>query len=98
MTVYDFLGLMGVLLRVAGALVFGVASGWLVVHLLKWQIWQLAVVALLGLFAVFALLGTWVPGGGTIGAFGLGAGAGVLIWGLLPERSREDVEKTVRKR
>jgi hypothetical protein len=98
MTLYDVLGLLGVLLRFVGALVFGVASGWLVIHLLKWQIWQVAAAAVLGFFGVFALLGYWISGGGTIGAFGLGAGAGVLIWGLMPERSKDEEGKTVSKK
>ncbi len=89
--ILDVMELLGYLLRVLGALVFGLATGWLTMRSLKWQreSWQVAIAVYLGLLAAFVLLGRWVPGGGTLGAFGLGAGAGLLIWGLGAERSEE---------
>jgi hypothetical protein len=76
-------------------LVFGVAAGWLTVLTIKLegQVWQLSVAALLGLLAAFVLLGHWVSGGGTLGVFGLGAGAGVLIWGLIGAGKPKDEEE-----
>jgi hypothetical protein len=61
-----------------------VAAGWLVLQVLKPENfrWELAIAALLGLLLTFALLGHWVSGGATIGAFGLGAGASVIVWGI----------------
>jgi Na+-driven multidrug efflux pump len=90
-TILDIMELLGYLLRVLGALVFGLATGWLTMHALRGQrdSWQVAVAVYLGLLAAFVLLGRWVPGGGTLGAFGLGAGAGLLIWGLGAEQSGE---------
>jgi len=78
----DYLALMGYFLRLLGALVFGVAAGWLVLQAIKPEgfQWPLAAAATLGLFLTFALIGYWVEGGGTLGAFGLGAGAAILIW------------------
>lgn len=81
----DVLNLLGYLLRAVGALVFGLGAGWLTVQAFRWEgkSWQLAVAAFLGLLAAFVLVGRWVEGGGgTLGAFGLGAGAALLIWGL----------------
>ncbi|HET7009582.1 MAG TPA: hypothetical protein VFI11_02300 [Anaerolineales bacterium] len=84
MTLYDVLEILGYILRGLGALVFGLGAGWLVMDVLKspGPTWQLAIAVILGLLATFALLGHWVPGGATMGAFGLGAGAAILIWGL----------------
>lgn len=83
---------LGYVLRVLGALVFGLSAGWLSLRTLKWQkeSWELAIAVFLGLLASFVLVGHWVDGGGTLGAYGLGLGAGILIWGLGGERSSED--------
>jgi hypothetical protein len=89
MTILEFMRIVGFMLRALGALVFGVGAGWLVTHVLKWQLWQLAAAAVLGLMATFVLLGHWTDGGGAMGAFGLGAGGGLLVWGLLEERMEQ---------
>ena len=81
---------LGYVLRVLGALVFGLAAGWLSLRLLKRQDWQLAAAVFLGLLASFVLIGHWVDGGGALGAYGLGLGAGLLIWGLASERSENE--------
>jgi hypothetical protein len=87
MRIEDFkitLEIIGLFVRALGALVFGVGAGWMVVKAFKpeGQGWQLPLAAMLALLATFVLIGHWVAGGATIGFFGLGAGAAVLIWGM----------------
>lgn len=81
---YDVMDFFAYLLRFLGALAFGVGAGWLVLHLVKGQHanWQLSAAAFLGLMATFLLIGNWVSGAATLGGFGLGAGGGLLAWGL----------------
>lgn len=83
---------LGYVLRVVGVLVFGLATGWLAIRTLKWQkeSWETAVAVFLGLLASVVLLGHWVEGAGALGAYGLGLGAGLLIWGLGGERSNNE--------
>jgi len=78
----DVMAILGYFLRLLGALVFGVAAGWLVLQAIKPETLQapVAASAIVGLFLTFALIGGWVDGGGTLGAFGLGAGGAILIW------------------
>jgi hypothetical protein len=95
MTFFDVLDLLGYVLRFLGSLVFGVGAGWLAVRLVKQEgvAWQLLVAVYLGLLASFVLLGHWVAGGATLGSFGLGAGAAILIWGMIrPKTKAEDEE------
>src|SRR3990172_2520653 len=75
----DVMAILGYFLRLLGALVFGVAAGWLVLQAIKAETPQapVAASAIVGLFLTFALIGGWVDGGGTLGAFGLGAGVGM---------------------
>jgi hypothetical protein len=87
--------LLGYLVRLLGALVFGVAVGWLTMRVLKLeeQTWQIRLGAYLGLLAAFVLLGHWVAGGGAIGMFGLGAGGAILVLALMAARKTEGEEE-----
>jgi hypothetical protein len=49
--------------------------------------WPLAIAGILGLLGTFVLLGHWVDGGGTLRAFGLGAGRAILIWPIATAES-----------
>jgi len=93
----DLLALIGFLLRILGSLVFGLGAGWLAVKLIQGggAPWQLSIAVFLGLVGGFALLGHWVSGGGTLGAFGTGAGAALLFWGMMASRTSAE-EKGVR--
>jgi hypothetical protein len=96
MTFFDVLDVLGYVLRFLGAAVFGLGVGWLTVRAVKQEgaAWQLLVAVYLGLLASFVLLGAWVAGGATLGAYGLGAGAGILIWGLIqPKPKKGDDEE-----
>jgi hypothetical protein len=95
MTFLDVLDIAGYVFRFLGAIVFGLGIGWLTIRLVKQEMaaWQLLVAVYLGLLASFVLLGHWVGGGATLGAFGLGAGAGLLIWGLVQPKSSDDDEE-----
>jgi hypothetical protein len=87
----EILGAFGYLIRPLGVLVFGLAAGWLTMHMLKTEVesWQIRLAVFLGLLAAFVLIGHWVSGGATLGMFGLGAGAGILFWGLMAGRKEE---------
>ncbi|MEX0788628.1 MAG: hypothetical protein WD040_07505 [Anaerolineales bacterium] len=94
------LQLIGFLLRVLGSLVFGLGIGWIAVKVMQKEpaAWQLSMAVFLGLVGGFALLGHWVPGGGTLGAFGLGAGAAVLLWGLMANRMKSEDDDSPKKK
>jgi len=97
MTYLDVFDIIGYVLRFLGALVFGLSMGWLTIRMVKQEAlaWQLAVAMYLGLLAAFVLLGHWVGGGATLGAFGIGVGAGLLVWGLVQPKpkDKEDGDK-----
>jgi hypothetical protein len=80
----EVLAVLGYVVRLVGALLFGLAAGWLVLEAFRREpySWQLAIAAILGLLLTFALIGYWVPGGATLGAFGVGAGTAVILWGI----------------
>lgn len=84
MDLIEVLAVLGYGVRLVGALVFGLAAGWLVLEAFRREpySWQLAIAALLGLLLTFGLIGHWVSGGATLGAFGIGAGTGIILWGI----------------
>ena len=94
---YDVLSILGYLLRALGALVFGLGAGWLTLKAFRRESgdWRLPIAAFLGLMAAFVLIGHWVEGGATLGAFGLGAGAAVLAWGVAMAAKPAQGEETM---
>ena len=99
MTLYDILELIGFLLRVIGSFVFGLGVGWIAMKVMQKEggAYQLSIAVFLGLVGAFVLLGQWVAGGATLGAFGLGAGAAVLVWGLMANRMKSADDDSSKK-
>jgi hypothetical protein len=97
MDAFDLFEALGFLIRAVGVFLFGLGVGWLVVRSTKSEAWQLTLGTSLGMMAVFVLTANWVRGGATLGALGLGAGAGLLIWGLAgnakPEKKKRGSTK-----
>jgi len=83
MTIDQVLTLLGVIFRPLGFLVFGFAAGWLAsmpfAEAQKW--WQLEAIALVAFFGSLVTLSIY-SGAGSVGAYGLGAGIGVIVFGI----------------
>jgi hypothetical protein len=84
--------LLSQLLRFLGMAVLGLGLGWLILDLFKKiQAWQVQIAVFLGLVSlIIAMLvfGGW----GAQGAFGIGLGVAILIWGL-PKKEKKEEEK-----
>lgn len=78
----DLISFLGVLLRLAGLLVFGVAAGWFTLFTFRQPEgkWQLQAASYLGLVTLSALIFGLVSPGGA-GAYALGAGITLLYLG-----------------
>lgn len=80
--VYEILEILASLVRFLGMAVAGVAIGWLSLDLIrKTTVWQAQVIVYLGLLGVLIAL-TCFTAWGALGAFCLGLGAALLLWGL----------------
>ncbi len=79
------------LIRFLGLGVFGLGAGYLAVDLLRRGDWPVQVAVFLGL-AGLAIALTVFTAVGALGAFGLGAGAAVLIWGM-PKKPKTETDK-----
>jgi hypothetical protein len=87
----DVLTLLASIIRFLGLAVFGLGVGYLAVDLLRRGGWQVQVAVFLG-FAGLAIALTVFTAVGALGAFALGAGVAVLMWGL-PKKPKEESEK-----
>ena len=80
--VYEILDLIASLVRFAGMAVAGLALGWLGLDIIRRSdAWQAQVIVYLGLLGIVIAL-TCFTAWGALGAFCLGLGAALLIWGL----------------
>jgi len=96
MTALEILNLILVLLaqffRFVGLAVVGLGIGWLALDLLKkMQAWQGQTAIFLGLAGLIIAMVVFT-GWGALGAFALGVGLAILMWGM-PKKHKKDEEK-----
>ncbi len=88
--VYEIIDLFASIIRFFGAGVFGVAIGWLTIDLLKkakdWPLQAIVFTVLAGLMIAMAVYLSW----GALGAFGIGTGVAIIIWGIPRKKKNEE--------
>lgn len=89
--VSDIFGLLGLLLRALGFLVFGFGSSRFVLDAFKESEWQLQIALVIGFFGLLIAL-TDFASPGSAGAFALGAGAAYFMANM-PKKADSDEEK-----
>ena len=89
--VSDIFGLLGLLLRALGFLLFGFGSGRFILSVYKESNWQLKMALVLGFFGLLIAL-TDFSSPGSAGAFALGAGAAYFM-ASAPQKTEGDEEK-----
>jgi hypothetical protein len=76
--------------RVLGMLVLGLGIAWLTLDMLKKvQVWQGQIVLFLGLAGLIIAMAVFT-GIGALGAFAIGLGVGILMWGMPKKQKKED--------
>jgi predicted permease len=89
--IYEIIDMLASLIRLLGLAALGVGLGYLAVDLLrKAEGWFMQAVAFLGLAGlVIAMVVFLAPG--ALGAFGIGLGVAVFLWGM-PKKKKEEQE------
>jgi NhaP-type Na+/H+ and K+/H+ antiporter len=73
-------------------LVLGLGIGWLALDMLKKiEVWQGQVAIFLGLAGLIIAM-TVYTGWGALGAFAIGVGVAILMWGM-PKKEKKEEEK-----
>ena len=91
--VYDIIILLGQLFRFVGMAILGLGIGWLALDLLKKiQVWQGQVAVFLGLAGLIIAM-TVFTGWGALGAFAIGVGVAIFLWGM-PKKEKKEEEKS----
>ena len=91
--VYDIIILLGQLFRFVGMAILGLGIGWLALDLLKKiQVWQGQVAVFLGLAGLIIAM-TVFTGAGALGAFAIGVGVAIFLWGM-PKKEKKEEEKS----
>lgn len=85
----DLLGLLGLIIRFAGFLVFGFAIGRFVWDNYKTSEWQVKIALILGFFGL-AIAFTDFASPGSAGAFALGGGAAFMMASMPKKENKED--------
>ncbi len=97
-TVQMIIDILAILFRFIGILAFGFGAGWLVFQAYQKGAWQVQIAALLGLLGTIVGLADFLTGAaGALGAFGLGAGGAIILFGL-PRRAGGSGETEVKKK
>jgi membrane-bound ClpP family serine protease len=91
--VYDILDLLGALIRLIGMAVFGLGAGWLLLEIFRkgQQAWQLQLALFLG-FCGLAIALAYFTTAGALGAFGIGVGVAMFVWGMPKPKGEEKEE------
>jgi hypothetical protein len=90
--VTDIIILLGQFVRLLGMVVLGLGIGWIVLDLLKKiEVWQGQVAIFLGLAGLIIGLVVFT-GAGAIGAFAIGVGVAIFMWGM-PKKEKKEEEK-----
>jgi hypothetical protein len=86
------LDILGAIVRLIGLAAFGLGAGWFTLEILRkgQQVWQLQLALFLGFCGLAIGLATFVPAG-ALGAFGIGAGVAMFVWGM-PKVKKEKEE------
>jgi hypothetical protein len=91
--VYEIIILLGQLLRLLGMAILGLGIGWLALDLFKKiQIWQGQVAIFLGLAGLIIAV-TVFTSAGALGAFAIGIGVTIFLWGM-PKKEKKEEEKS----
>ena len=90
--VFDILAIVASLFRFVGLLAFGLGIGWFTLHIFKEANWQLKIAVYLGFVGLGIALARFLPGG-ALGAFAIGAGGALLMWGMQQEKKPAETEE-----
>jgi hypothetical protein len=88
--VFDIIDILGAFFRFLGLLVFGLGTGWLTLHSIRKEVWQLQIAVFLGFIGAAIAMAVFQTAGAVAG-YALGAGIAILIWGI-PRPKKEDDE------
>jgi hypothetical protein len=90
--VTDIINLLGQLLRLLGMVVLGLGFGWIALDLLKKiEPWQGQVAIFLGLAGLIIGMAVFT-GPGALGAFAIGVGVAIFMWGM-PKKIKPEEDK-----
>jgi NhaP-type Na+/H+ or K+/H+ antiporter len=88
--VYEIINLLASILRLIGMAVLGLGIGWLALDLLKkMQVWQVQIAVFFGLAGLIIAMAVFT-GVGALGAFALGVGVAILLWGMPKKQKKEE--------
>jgi NhaP-type Na+/H+ or K+/H+ antiporter len=91
--VTDIINLFGQLIRLLGLVVLGLGIGWIALDLLKKiEAWQGQAAIFLGLAGLIIGLAVFT-GPGALGAFAIGVGVAIFMWGM-PKKEKKEEEKS----